>query len=377
MPAAHPRNVARALDSWSNAALDVHGPSVMEYPERVLVADDSDDVRYNLTQRLKRFGFKHIETAENGLEALNRLEHEHFDLLLLDIMMPECTGYEVLERLRASGALASLPVIVISALDELASAIRCIELGAEDYLTKPIEATLLRARVNNAIEKKRLRDETERQLDIIRTILGRYVPDTVVSQVVAGEGTLAPTKTEATILYTDIAGFTSVVETMTPEQAVTMLNEYFEAVTVPILDHGGTINQFQGDAMLVTFNVPVANDRHADHAVAAAVELQQRHHGRRFGGVELSTRVGINTGEVVAGNVGSGTRVNYTVHGDAVNLAARLENLNKTLGTQVLVSEATRALLSDPDQLVRVDRVTVRGRETPVSVYTPAALRRD
>jgi class 3 adenylate cyclase len=346
----------------------------MQYPERVLVADDSDDVRYNLTQRLARFGFEHVETAEHGREALERLENEHFDLLLLDIMMPECTGYEVLESLRRSGRLATLPVIVISAIDELDSAVRCIELGAEDYLTKPVDATLLRARVSNAIEKKRLRDETERQLNIIRDTLGRYVPDSVVHQVVAGGGRLEPSKSEATILYTDIESFTMVVENMAPERVVQMLNEYFEVVTEPILENGGTINQFHGDAMLVTFNVPVPDDAHADKALQAAVSLQQRSQGRRFAGVELSTRVGINTGIVVAGNVGTGKRVNYTVHGDAVNLAARLEDLNKVTGTRVLVSAATRERLSDPGVLRRVDEVRVRGREAPIVVYAPVVL---
>jgi class 3 adenylate cyclase len=350
------------------------GAAGMEHAERVLVADDSDDVRYSLGQRLARFGFRNVEVAGNGRVALERLRAEHFDLLLLDIMMPECTGFEVLESLRASGRLGGLPVIVISALDELSAAIRCIQLGAEDYLTKPIEPTLLQARVSNALEKKRLRDATERQLEIIRGALGRYVPDSVVAQVVSGEGKLEPTKTLATIVYTDIEAFTSIVENMAPEQAVAMLNEYFEAMSAPLLECGGTINQFQGDAMLVTFNVPVPDPRHAERALEAAIRLQQCHRGRRFGGVSLKTRVGINSGDVLAGNVGSGKRVVYTVHGDAVNLAARLEVLNKDLGTRVLLSGATRALLSDPEQVLRVSEVTVRGRTAPLTVYTPRAL---
>jgi len=153
-----------------------------------------------------------------------------------------------------------------------------------------------------------------------------------------------------------------------------MLNEYFEAVTPPILEFGGTINQFQGDAMLVTFNVPVTDPAHADNALAAAMALQASHHGRRFAGVELRTRVGINTGEVLAGNVGTGRRMSYTVHGDAVNLAARLEELNKSLGTSLLVSASTRAALSSPSTLVSVGEVAVRGRTRPIEIFTPAAL---
>jgi class 3 adenylate cyclase len=153
-----------------------------------------------------------------------------------------------------------------------------------------------------------------------------------------------------------------------------MLNEYFEVVTQPLLDHGGTINQFQGDAMLVTFNVPVADARHADNAVKAAIALQECHRDRTFAGVSLRTRVGINTGELMAGNVGTGKRFNYTVHGDAVNLAARLEGLNKALGTSVLLSAETRDRLSSPDDVVAVREVTVRGRASPVQVFTPRTL---
>ena len=158
-------------------------------------------------------------------------------------------------------------------------------------------------------------------------------------------GALAPIRTVATILYTDIAGFTMAAESMSPDAVFGMLNEYFPAVIEPIHQHGGVINQFQGDAMLVTFNIPVADNRHADNALRAARAIQTITHERTFAGISLNTRIGINSGEVIAGNVGSGERINYTVHGDAVNLAARLEQLNKQFGTDVLVSESTVDLL--------------------------------
>lgn len=310
-----------------------------------------------------------MEAACDGREALDRLAATEFDLVLLDIMMPELDGYSVLERLRESGRLASLPVIVISALDDFDSVVRCIEMGAEDYLPKPFNATLLRARIGAVLEKKHLRDEVVRQLAVIREVFGKYVPASVAAQIVADRGKLEPTHATATILYSDIEAFTSIAETMPPEQVVQMLNEYFPAVIEPVERHGGVVNQFQGDAMLITFNVPVPDSRHADQAVRAALEMQRAVAGKRFAGVQLRTRIGIATGKVIAGNVGSGDRVNYTVHGDAVNLAARLEQLNKEHGTRILVSGETVASLHDRYRLEAMGAMDVRGKSAPVEIF--------
>lgn len=284
--------------------------------------------------------------------------------------MPGMTGYEVLEKMREAPTLRDIPVIVISALDEVESAVRCIEAGAEDYLPKPFNAVLLRARIRASLEKKRLRDETLKQLEIIRSVFGKYVPTRVAEAVVAGEGHLAPQLATATIMYTDIEAFTSTAEAMDPARVVAMLNEYFPAVIEPVTRHGGIVNQFQGDAMLITFNVPVADPAHADQALRAAQEIQHILSDRTFGGAKLRTRIGINTGVVIAGNVGSGERVNYTVHGDAVNLAARLERLNKEYESLVLVSEYTVALLADEYRLEPMGAVEIRGKADRVGVFS-------
>lgn len=336
---------------------------------RILVVDDNEDNRYTLTRRLRRDGYVDVVAAANGREALEQLAETDFDLVLLDIMMPEMDGYSVLENLRASGRLASLPVIVISALDDFDSVVRCIEMGAEDYLPKPFNATLLRARIAAVLEKKRLRDEVVRQLAIIREVFGRYVPASVAAQIVADQGQLKPTHATATILYSDIEAFTSVAETMPPEQVVQMLNEYFRAVIEPVEKYGGVVNQFQGDAMLITFNVPVADVEHADRAACAALEMQQAVDGKRFAGVQLKTRIGIATGRVIAGNVGSGDRMNYTVHGDAVNLAARLEQLNKEHGTRILISAETVSLLRGDYRIESMGAKSVRGKSAPVEIH--------
>jgi class 3 adenylate cyclase len=147
-----------------------------------------------------------------------------------------------------------------------------------------------------------------------------------------------------------------------------MLNEYFPTVIDPVTRHGGVVNQFQGDAMLVTFNVPLANPQHADHAVLAALEIQQATRDTTFAGIPLRTRLGITGGEVVAGHVGSGERIHSPVHGDAVNRAARLEQLNKDYGTLVLISGNTIDRLSGSYPLVPMGEIAIRGKQQPVSV---------
>ncbi len=337
----------------------------------ILVVDDNENNRYTLKRRLGREGYANVETANDGRAALELIEQHDYDLVLLDIMMPELNGYEVLEVLKEKNILQHLPIIVISAIDELESLVKCIELGAEDYLSKPFNPVLLKARISAVLEKKYLRDEVLAQLALIRQVFGKYVPESVAAAILDGQGHLEPTHALATILYTDIVGFTTTAESMSPEHVVGMLNEYFPAVIEPITRCGGVVNQFQGDAMLVTFNVPVEDPNHAQHAVQAAVEIQAALQGRLFEGVTLDTRIGVNTGQVIAGNVGSGDRMNYTVHGDAVNLAARLEQLNKEYDSRILISESTRELVSGFD-MSAAGEVQVRGKSQPVNVFKVA-----
>jgi len=335
----------------------------------LLVTDDNEDNRYTLRQRLIREGYDNIIEAANGSEALILLRSHDIDLVLLDVLMPEMDGYQVLEQMRCDSRLRNIPVIMNSAVNEIDSVVRCIEAGADDYLAKPYNVVLLRARIRASLEKKRLRDETLQQLGIIRRVFGKYVPETVAEAIVSGQGELQPKHAEATILYTDIEDFTRISESMQPEHVVDMLNEYFEAVIEPITVYGGVVNQFQGDAMLVTFNVPLADPKHADKAVQAATEIQHILNTRKFAGISLSTRIGINSGKVFAGNVGSGNRINYTVHGNAVNLAARLERLNKEYNSRVLISHNTVQLLSSSYPVQAIGQVAIRGRSSLTEIY--------
>ena len=206
------------------------------------------------------------------------------------------------------------------------------------------------------------------------TELSRFVPSEVAAQVKTSESRVeagAGDVRETTIFFNDLQGFTTLSEGMTPVELISTLNEYFAAVTEPIVRHGGVINQYQGDAILATFNLPKALDDHAASAVRAAIEIQRILASRTFGAdLRLTTRVGINTGVVVGGLGGAQDRLGYTVHGDDVNLAARLEALNKEHGTRIIVSGRTREL-AGPDRFAfeALGTVTVRGRSKPVTIY--------
>ena len=247
-------------------------------------------------------------------------------------------------------------------LAEAAERVRAGSLDARAPVTSDDEVGVLTQSFNRMVEGMRERA-------FIRETFGKYVPESVAAAIVAGQAPIGPQLTRATILFADIEGFTAISEKMAPERVVGLLNEYFSAVIEPIERCGGVVNQFQGDAILVTFNVPAVDAEHAAHALEAALAIVDITAARRFAGVSLRARIGINTGAVVAGNVGSGDRYNYTVHGDAVNLAARLEQMNKTYGSRLLVSANTVAELGGDHRLEPVGDVEVRGKSERVRVY--------
>ena len=205
--------------------------------------------------------------------------------------------------------------------------------------------------------------------------LSRFVPSEVAAQVKTSDTRIeagAGEVRDTTIFFSDLQGFTTLSEGMSPVELISTLNEYFAAVTEPIIRHGGVINQYQGDAILATFNLPKALEDHAGCALQAAIEIQHILASRTFGtDLRLTSRVGINSGVVVGGLVGAEDRLGYTVHGDDVNLAARLEALNKEHGTRIIVSERTREL-AGPERFAFRDlgTVTVRGRSRPVTIYS-------
>ena len=207
----------------------------------------------------------------------------------------------------------------------------------------------------------------------ITSLFGKFVPQSIAKKLLASgtdSGALPPQQTEATVLFIDIAGFTSMCETLDPNQIISMLNAYFDCATSIIESHGGIITQFQGDAILAGYNVFDDLENHADAALDSAIALQKEVHSRTFEGLSIRCRCGVNTGNMVAGNVGAKARLSFTVHGDAVNTASRLEQENKVLHTDVLISESTRILLSNPDRVIKAGEVLLRGRHSMTELYT-------
>ena len=212
-------------------------------------------------------------------------------------------------------------------------------------------------------------EQLENQADIGETF-GKFIPDSIVPTVLKDKGVVRPQLREATILFTDIEGFTSICESLKPDEIVTMLNEYFTLVSEPIREFGGVITQFQGDAVLASFNLPVEDKSHAANAVNAAIKVQKLLLTHEFvHGIPLRTRIGVHTGPVVGGTVGDGVRLGYTVHGDTVNVAARLEQMNKDYASSILVSESTATLAESDFNFQEVGQVPLRGRKEPVRAF--------
>ncbi|WP_246480976.1 adenylate/guanylate cyclase domain-containing protein [Motiliproteus sediminis] len=210
-----------------------------------------------------------------------------------------------------------------------------------------------------------------RDKERVEALFGRYLPQPVATELMRDGGFPVAQQAQATVLFCDLEGFTALSERLQPAAIIGLLNAYFAEVVAIVEAHQGVITQFQGDAILAVYNVPVAVGDHASKALATARLLQQLTDQHEFGGHRLRCRVGINTGSLVAGSVGAPERLSYTVHGDAVNLAARLEAMNKELGTRILVSESTAEQVGY-EGLQPVGEMPVRGRSATVRLYTVA-----
>ena len=213
-----------------------------------------------------------------------------------------------------------------------------------------------------------------RERERIRETFGRYVDESVASTILqrGGDGVLAGETREATILFTDVSGFTTIAETLPPDHLIGALNEYLETVLAPIRAHGGVVNTFIGDGLFASFNMPLACPGHAAAAIRASVDIQRAVTGRLFGEarVPFVTRIGISTGAVIGGSVGAGQRLSFTLLGDTVNLAARLEKLNKDHGTSILLSETTRAGCGTEFVFKPLGSTAVRGRSASLAIFT-------
>jgi adenylate cyclase len=299
---------------------------------RILVVDDTESNRDLLSRRLVREGHV-VETADDGKAALERLAGDSFDLVLLDLMMPDMNGFEALCRIKAEPRTRHVPVIMISALDEFDSIVRCIEAGAEDYLPKPFNPVLLRARINASLEKKRLRDREQAVLEELRVerdkseaLLANILPRTIIARMREGETEIADRFNEVSILFADLVGFTTLATQYPPSRVVELLNELFTSFDRLAAERGLEKIKTIGDAYMVAGGIPEPHEKHA-HAIAdmALGMIDVVHEAGVEFGEMLQIRVGIHTGAAVAGIIGKNKFI-YDVWGDTVNTASRMES---------------------------------------------------
>jgi len=364
----------------------------------LLVVDDNEGNRDMLARRLARQGYE-IHTAAGGRAALDSLAKISFDLVLLDVMMPDLDGYAVLESMKATSELRHIPVVMISALDEMDSVVRCIQLGAEDYLPKPFDPVLLQARVGACLEKKRLHDQEQRHLaelaDWNNTLetrvadqlaqlerlgrLKRFFSPQLAELIVAG-GAEDPLKThrrEVTVVFLDLRGFTTFAETAEPEEVMSVLREYHREMGQLILEHEGTLERFTGDGMMIFFNDPVEVPNPAERAVRMAAAMRDRvthlAAGWRKHGWELALGVGIAQGYATIGAIGFEGRWDYGAIGTVTNLAARL--CAEAKGEQVLISSRVAAAVEGIVDTEEVGTLTLKGLARPVPTLNVTRLR--
>nr|WP_255733566.1 adenylate/guanylate cyclase domain-containing protein [Ruegeria sp. Ofav3-42] len=311
----------------------------------ILVVDDAEANRDLLARRLKRDGHR-VWTADGGYSALEKMSRQPFDLVLLDLMMPDINGFDVLARLKQDDALHDIPVIMISALDEIESVARCIEAGAEDYLPKPFSPILLQARISAALEKKRWRKRERQYLEMMEAEKQKYkdlllsiLPQQIVARLNDGEATIADRHNDVTVLFSDIVGFTEMSARLAPAQVVSYLNRIFSEFDKMATELGVEKIKTIGDAYMVAAGVPDGRADHAEVIVEMALRMLDQVEALNLERDHpMHIRVGVHTGPVVAGIIGS-HRFLYDVWGDTVNVASRLESTGAP--GRVQVSEAT------------------------------------
>ena len=340
-----------------------------------LIVDDVEDNLVALTMRLELSGYDNVSTASNGREALALMRERKFDLVLLDIMMPEMDGYQVLEEMKVDTELRDIPVIMISAVEDLDSVVRCIELGAADYLSKPFNPTLLKARLDTYVEKaqyktqeaaflERLQAEKKRADDLLATLL-----PTQIVRILKGGNQLPPIRyDDVAVLFGDLVGFTAYCENHAPETVFAQLESLIEDFEGLVVAYGMMKIKTIGDAFMATANLLEDLDDPLHAAISCAFEMVAAA-GKYGSGWQV--RIGIDHGPVVAGIIGR-SNLQFDVWGDTVNTASRIEGIGAP-GT-VNVSGRAWQYLRDRAQGRSLGMVDLKGGE-PIEVIQCMRLR--
>ncbi|NGZ07383.1 MAG: response regulator [Magnetococcales bacterium] len=380
-------------------------PAEKNARSRILIVDDLPGNIKVLAELLK--DDHDISMTTNGQDALRLAQSGTFELILLDIVMPGMDGFEVCRRLRESSRTRGVPVIFVTGQGDIEDEARGFAAGAVDYITKPFSAPIVRARVKTHLglklareqieksnqeirhlndnlvavlsEQKKANELLDRANQFIRTTFGRYMSEDVVATILdSPDGLrLGGEKREVTVMMSDLRGFTLLSERRAPEEVVTMLNRYLEIMTEILLKYNGTIIEFMGDGILALFGAPISRPDDPQRAVACALAMQLAMHqvnaaNRANGFPEFMMGVGLNTGMVVAGNIGSDKRTKYGVVGSAINLTARIESL--TVGGQVLISDATAKSCGPILVIEQSWEVMPKGAGRPLTIHQVSGI---
>ncbi len=357
----------------------------------ILVVDDQPPIRRLLIDMLAAKGYA-VESAEGGNEALEKVRNVKPDLVLLDVMMPDLSGYEVCKRIRADAQVGILPVIMVTALDPAQERIKGIEAGADDFLTKPINQPELLARVKSLLRVKSLYDTVQNlnagleqrvqaQVEQLQRLsqLKRFFPPHLAELILAGDADdpLRTHRREVTVAFLDLRGFTAFADTSEPEEVMSLLRRYHEEMGALISQYQGTLEQFSGDSMMVVFNDPVMVDDPAARALRMALDMQQRFAeltaAWRKLGHDIALGIGIAHGYATIGQIGYEGRVGYGVIGRVTNLAARL--CAQAQSGEILITAAVNAQVEPLLETQQIEALDLKGFARPTSAFRVLRLK--
>lgn len=346
----------------------------------ILVVDDFAPNVELLEALLVSTGYD-VLMAYSGEEALVSALQDQPDLILLDVMMPGMNGFEVCERLKKDEATRLIPIVLLTALDQVEDKVRGLDAGADDFLTKPFNKVELMARVRSLLRIRALNQQIEQKNRLLYRLLNRYVSEEIVTEILSDPEErlkLGGEKKDVAVLFADIRGFTTFSEGASAEKVVDVLNECFREITEVIFKHRGTFDKYLGDCILAFYGAPLSFGDDLERALVTAVEMQQVFQSINARWTDpamqaLGLGIGLNCGEVVVGNIGSERLMDYTVIGDNVNLAQRLEQLAQK--GQIVISEEIYRRACHLIKATEMAPVMLKGKREPVKAYLVEGLR--
>lgn len=349
---------------------------------KILVIDD-DPVNVNLiTRYLTMIGYQ-VFSANNGTDGLALLQKQLPDLILLDVIMPGMNGFQVCQTIRRDLNIQHIPIVMVTSLQETEQRINALEVGADDFLSKPFSIYELAARVKSLLRIKYQHDELERRNRLLQQVMARYMAPEISAQILADPDRylkLGGESRQISVLFADIRGFTRYAQTHSPTRVVELLNLIFTELTRVVFKWHGTLDKYMGDSMMAVYGAPVEQPDHALCAVRAALDMHKAFEQLRAGWTDPQERrlglgIGINTGEAVVGNIGTENLMNYTAIGDTVNIARRLEEMAASGHT--LISEETCRHIPVGLHTRNIGKHVLRGRQEETVVHDLLGLEVD